>query len=227
MKIWNREMRESTEKRDRTELVFILDRSGSMSGLEGDTIGGFNSLVEKQKQQRGKCLVTTVLFDSRVVTLHDRVELQQVRPLTGEDYSVGGCTALLDAIGGAVHHIANVHKYAREEDRPEKTVFVITTDGMENASRRYSYDQVQRMVKHEQEKYGWEFLFLGANMDAISAARSFGIRPDRAVRYRCDGAGTELNYRVISETVARVRRHEKIGADWSAPIQADCSSREN
>jgi uncharacterized protein YegL len=210
-----------------TEIVFILDRSGSMAGLEDDTIGGFNAMVEKQRREEGQALLTAVLFSDESTVLYDRADIQKVEPMTGRQYRVGGCTALLDAIGETVHHIANVHKYAREEDRPEKTVFVITTDGMENASRRYSYDQVQRMVKHEQDKYGWEFLFLGANMDAISAARSFGIRPDRAVRYRCDGAGTELNYRVISETVARVRRHEKIGADWSAPIQADCSSREN
>ena len=210
-----------------TEIVFILDRSGSMAGLEDDTIGGFNAMVDKQRREEGQALLTAVLFSDESTVLYDRADIQKVEPMTGRQYRVGGCTALLDAIGGAVHHIANVHKYAREEDRPEKTVFVITTDGMENASRRYSYDQVQRMVKHEQDKYGWEFLFLGANMDAISAARSFGIRPDRAVRYRCDGAGTELNYRVISETVARVRRNEKIGTDWSAPIQADCSSRDN
>ena len=210
-----------------TEIVFILDRSGSMAGLEDDTIGGFNAMVDKQRREEGQALLTAVLFSDESTVLYDRADIQKVEPMTGRQYRVGGCTALLDAIGETVHHIANVHKYAREEDRPEKTVFVITTDGMENASRRYSYDQVQRMVKHEQDKYGWEFLFLGANMDAISAARSFGIRPDRAVRYRCDGAVTELNYRVISETVARVRRNEKIGTDWSAPIQADCSSRDN
>lgn len=208
-----------------TELVFILDCSGSMAGLEADTIGGFNAMVEKQKKEPGQALLSAVLFSDESAVLYDRVDIQKVEPMTERQYSVGGCTALLDAIGGAVHHIANVHKYAREEDRPGKTVFVITTDGMENASRAYSYEQVQRMVKHEQEKYGWEFLFLGANMDAISAARSFGIRADRAVRYRSDSAGTELNYRVVSETVARVRRHEKIDADWSAPIEADVKKR--
>ena len=145
--------------------------------------------------------------------------------MTEAQYRAGGCTALLDAIGGAVHHIANVHKYAREEDRPGKTLFVITTDGMENASRAYSYDQVQRMVKHEQEKYGWEFLFLGANMDAIAAARSFGIRPDRAVRYRSDPTGTGLNYKVVSEAVSSVRRCREIRPDWSAPIAADYAER--
>ena len=208
-----------------TELVFILDRSGSMAGLEADTIGGFNAMVEKQKKEPGQALLSAVLFSGDSALLYDRADLQKVEPMTERQYRVGGCTALLDAIGGAVHHIAMVHKYAREEDRPGKTVFVITTDGMENVSRAYSYEQVQRMVKHEQEKYGWEFLFLGANMDAISAARSFGIRADRAVRYRSDSAGTELNYRVVSETVARVRRHEKIDADWSAPIEADVKRR--
>ena len=208
-----------------TEIVFILDRSGSMAGLEGDTIGDFNAMVEKQKKEEGEALLSAVLFGSESEVLYDRVDIKKIEPMTDRQYRVGGCTALLDAIGGAVHHIANVHKYAREEDRPARTVFVITTDGMENASRSYSYDEVQRMVKHEQEKYGWEFLFLGANMDAIAAARRFGIRQDRAVRYCSDGAGTELNYRVVSETVARVRRHEKIEADWSAPIAADYEKR--
>ena len=202
-----------------------MDRSGSMAGLEGDTIGGFNAMVEKQKKEDGEALLSTVLFSGGSYVLYDRVDVRKVEPMTEQQYQVGGCTALLDAIGGAVHHIANVHKYAREEDRPGKTIFVITTDGMENASRAYTYDEVQRMVKHEQEKYGWEFLFLGANMDAISAARSFGIRADRAVRYRSDSAGTELNYQVVSETVARVRRRERIEPDWCAPIVADVEKR--
>lgn len=208
-----------------TEIVFILDRSGSMAGLEDDTVGGFNAMLAKQKLEEGQALLSAVLFSDESSVLYDRVDIRKVEPMTERQYRVGGCTALLDAIGGAVHHIANVHKYAREEDRPGKTVFVITTDGMENASRVYSYDKVQRMVRHEQEKYGWEFLFLGANMDAISAARSFGIRSDRAVRFRNDGAGTELNYRVVSETVARLRRNEGISADWCAPIAADLSER--
>ena len=176
-----------------TEIVFILDRSGSMGGLEADTIGGFNAFLEKQKKEEGEALLSTILFDHESVVLYDRVDIRKVEPMTERQYQVRGSTALLDAIGGAVHHMANVHKYAREEDRPGKTIFVITTDGMENASRRYSYSEVQRMVKHEQEKYGWEFLFLGANMDAISVARSFGIREDRAVRYSCDEVGTGLN----------------------------------
>jgi uncharacterized protein YegL len=208
-----------------TELVFILDRSGSMAGLESDTIGGFNAMLEKQKKGEGSVLVSAVLFSDSSRVLYDRVSLEKIEPMTDQQYQVGGCTALLDAIGGAVHHIGNVHKYAREEDRPGKTVFVITTDGMENASRMYSYDKVRRMVSHEQEKYGWEFLFLGANMDAISAARRFGIREDRAVRYRSDSEGTRLNYEVVGETIVRYRREREIGSAWSAPIEADVKKR--
>ena len=212
-------------KKGLTEIVFILDRSGSMGGLEKDTIGGYNSMIAKQKTEEGEAVISTILFDNETEVLHDRVPLTKIGPITEKEYYVRGSTALLDAVGGAIHHIGNVHKYAREEDRPGKTIFVITTDGMENASRAYTYDEVRRMVRHEQEKYDWEFLFLGANMDAISAARSFGIRADRAVRYRSDGAGTELNYRVVSETVARVRRRESIAPDWSAPIEADVKKR--
>ena len=208
-----------------TEIVFILDRSGSMAGLEGDTIGGFNAMVEKQKKEQGEAVLSAVLFSDDNRVLYDRVDIQKVEPMTDRQYQVGGCTALLDAIGGAVHHIANVHKYAREEDRPGKTIFVITTDGMENASRAYTYEEVQRMVKHEQEKYGWEFLFLGANMDAISAARSFGIREDRAVRYRRDSVGIRLNYEVVGEALCRCREDSGIDAAWSAPIEADVRKR--
>ncbi len=196
-----------------TEIVFILDRSGSMAGLEDDTVGGFNAMVEKQKKEPGEAIVSAVLFSDDSAVLYDRVTLRKIEPMTDAQYRVGGCTALLDAIGGAVRHIANVHKYAREEDRPGKTIFVITTDGMENASRRYSYDEVQRMVKHEQEKYGWEFLFLGANMDAISAARSFGIRADRAVRYARDGFGTRLNYEVVGAALTKFRGSEELAPD--------------
>lgn len=208
-----------------TEIVCILDASGSMAGLEEDTIGGFNAMVEKQKREPGEALLSAVLFANSSRVLYDRADVKKVEPMTDQQYQAGGCTALLDAIGGAVHHIANVHKYAREEDRPGKTIFIITTDGMENASRQYSYEKVQRMVKHEQEKYGWEFLFLGANMDAISAARSFGIRADRAVRYASDNAGTRLNYSVVGETLTRFRAEKEISADWSAPIEADYQSR--
>ncbi len=208
-----------------TEIVFILDRSGSMAGLEGDTIGGFNAFVEKQKKEEGEALLSAVLFSDRDQVIYDRVDIRKVEPMTEQQYRVGGCTALLDAIGGAVHHIGNVHKYAREEDRPAKTVFVVTTDGMENASRRYSYEDVQRMVKHEQEKYGWEFLFLGADMDAISVAHSFGIRPDRAVRYAKDSIGTELNFRVLSDTVGCLRKGERIREEWSREISEEFQKR--
>ena len=208
-----------------TEIVFILDRSGSMAGLESDTIGGFNAMVEKQKKEPGEALLSAVLFSNESSVVYDRADIRKVEPMTEQQYSVGGCTALLDAIGGAVHHIANVHKYAREEDRPGKTIFVITTDGLENASRRYTSADVQRMVEHEREKYGWEFLFLGANMDAIAAARRFGIREDRAVRYQCDSEGTELNFSVVSKTISRARCGAQIDADWSAPIMADYQRR--
>ena len=211
--------------RNLTEIVFILDRSGSMAGLEADTIGGFNAMVEKQKKEPGEAFLSAVLFNQESAVIYDRVDIRKVEPMTDRQYCVGGSTALLDAIGGAVHHIANVHKYAREEDRPGKTVFVITTDGMENASYRYSYPEVQKMVKHEQEKYGWEFLFLGANMDAISAARSFGIREDRAVRYACDSVGTSLNYAVTAQAISGLRKGKGIDADWSAPIAEDYEKR--
>ncbi len=208
-----------------TELVFILDRSGSMAGLEGDTIGGFNAMVEKQKREKGEALLSAVLFSNDSAVLYDRADIKKVEPMTERQYFVGGCTALLDAIGGAVHHIGNVHKYAREEDRPAKTVFVIVTDGMENASRRYTYDEVRRMVERQREKYGWEFLFLGANMDAISAARRFGIREDRAARYACDSEGTQLNYTVLSETIGCVREGKPIGKNWKKRIEDDYAAR--
>ena len=208
-----------------TEIVFILDRSGSMAGLEDDTIGGFNAFVEKQKQEEGEALLSAVLFANDSEVIYDRVDIRKVEPMSEQQYRVGGCTALLDAIGGAVHHIKNVHKYAREEDRPGRTIFVITTDGMENASRAYGYAEVQRMVQHEQEKHGWEFLFLGANMDAIAAARSFGIREDRAVRYKSDSVGTALNYRVVSDAVASVRKYREIARDWRAPVEDDVRRR--
>ncbi len=208
-----------------TEIVFILDRSGSMAGLEDDTIGGFNAMLEKQKKEEGEALLSTVLFSNESSVLYDRVDIKKVEPMTDRQYQVGGCTALLDAIGRAVHHIANVHKYAREEDRPARTVFVITTDGKENASREYTYEDVQRMVKREREEYGWEFLFLGANMDAIAAARSFGIREDRAVRYKCDTAGTALNYEVVSEAVTSIRKQKAIDAGWCDAIKADVKKR--
>ena len=208
-----------------TELVFILDRSGSMAGLEGDTIGGFNAMLEKQKKEEGEALLSAVLFSDRSTVLYDRADIRKVEPMTDRQYFVGGCTALLDAIGDAVHHIGNVHKYAREEDRPKRTVFVIITDGMENASRRRCYDEVRRMVERQREKYGWEFLFLGANMDAISAARRFGIREDRAVRYECDAKGTALNFEVVSDTIGSIREGAMPTAAWKKRIEADYEER--
>ena len=208
-----------------TELVFILDRSGSMSGLEKDTIGGFNAMLQKQRRQEGDAVVSTVLFNTSAQVIHDRLPLERVGDLTEEDYCVGGCTALLDAVGGAIHHIGNVHKYARPEDRPRRTLFVITTDGLENASRRYNYRKVKAMIERQNERYGWEFLFLGANMDAAAEAARFGIAPDRAAKYCCDEQGTALNYEVISEAVSRVRRSAPLSAEWKERIDADCRKR--
>ena len=210
-----------------TEIVFVLDRSGSMSGLEQDTIGGFNSMLQKQKAETGEALVSTVLFDHECQIIHDRVTIEKVEPMTTQQYFTRGSTALLDALGGAIHHIGNVHKYAREEDRPEKTIFIITTDGFENASRRYTAEKVRSMVKHEQEKYGWEFLFLGANIDAITVARDYGIAADRAVRYECDEHGTELNFDTITTVLSSVRRREVIAPGWKAEIEKDYKNRGN
>jgi len=212
-------------KKGLTELVFILDRSGSMSGLEADTIGGFNSLLEKQKREEGEALVSTVLFDNEIQVLHDRVRLEDVLPMTDQDYFVRGCTALLDAVGGAIHHIGNVHKYARDEDVPEHTLVVITTDGMENASRRYTAPKVKEMVKRQQEKYGWEFLFLGANIDAVETAAHMGISPQRAANYRSDHAGTALNYEVLCDAVCATRAGVPLGKDWKARIDRNYEKR--
>lgn len=218
-------------RKDLTEVVFILDRSGSMRGLEADTIGGFNSMIDKQRKEEGEAFISTVLFDDQAEVLYDRVPVGKVEPMNDKQYYVRGCTALLDAIGGAIHHIANVHKYAREEDRPEKTLFIITTDGMENASRKYSYDKVKKMVEKEKEKYGWEFLFLGANIDAIETAGKFGIDADRAINYECDSEGTELNYMVLSDTVSAVRRSKsrkelnKAVMECCMPIREDYKKR--
>ena len=216
-----------------TELVFILDRSGSMSGLEADTIGGFNSLIAKQKKEEGTALISTVLFDDHAEVLYDRISLDRIEPMNDRQYYVRGCTALLDALGGAIHHIGNVHKYAREEDRPEKTIFIITTDGMENSSHRYTYDKVKKMVERQRDRYGWEFLFLGANIDAIEVAGRFGVQANRAVNYECDREGTQLNYEVLSKAVSRVRTcaaptaamaFDECG-DWAEEIRADYSKR--
>ena len=212
-------------KKNLTEMVFILDKSGSMAGLEGDTIGGFNSMIERQRKQEGEALVSTVLFSSESLVIHDRVDIRKVEPLNEQQYSVGGCTALIDAIGGAIHHIGNVHKYAREEDVPEHTVFVITTDGMENASHRYTSDQVKQMVKRQKEKYGWEFLFLGANIDAVETASHFGISEDRAVNFHNDSVGQRLNYETVSEAMSCVRSRAPLGAEWKEKIEKDFRTR--
>lgn len=217
-------------KKNLTEVVFILDRSGSMAGLESDTIGGYNSMLHQQKKEAGDVYISTVLFSDYSKVIHDRVSLEKMKPISDKEYYVGGCTALLDAIGDAIHHIGNLHKYARPEDRPDKTLFVIITDGEENSSRRYNYNKVKHMIERQKEKYGWEFLFLGANMDAVAAAGRFGIGADRAVRYECDSAGTELNYRVLSEAVMKVRKSEAcpsaaLDADWSKEIEKDYKNR--
>ena len=212
-------------KKNLTELVFILDRSGSMAGLEGDTIGGFNAMIEKQKAEPGEAIVSTVLFDNRSEVIHDRLPLDRVPEMTRKEYYVRGCTALLDAVGGAIHHIGNVHKYAREEDRPEKTLFIITTDGMENASRQYDYGKVKQMIERQKEKYGWEFLFLGANIDAAKEAARFGIRADRAANYHADHKGTGLVYEAMNAAVCSVRACQPLNDDWRTSIDKDFENR--
>ncbi len=215
-----------------TELVFILDRSGSMAGLESDTIGGFNSMIAKQQKEEGEALVSTVLFDDQCEVLYDRTRIGEVPKMTDKDYYVRGCTALLDAVGGAIHHIGNVHKYAREEDRPAKTLFIITTDGLENASRRYRIGDIKRMIERQKEKYGWEFLFLGANIDAVEVAGSMGIASDRTANFHCDAVGTARNYKVLERAVSRVRNcsakdvHAAFaGGAWKAEIDEDFVER--
>lgn len=212
-------------KKNLTEIVFILDRSGSMTGLEADTVGGFNAMIEKQKRLEGEALISTVLFDNESAVIHDRADIRLVAPLTQKEYCVGGCTALLDAVGGAIHHIGNVHKYARAEDVPEHTMFIITTDGMENASRRYDSGRVKAMIERQKSRYGWEFLFLGANIDAVQTAKRFGIGEDRAVNFHSDHRGTQLNYEVMSDAVSAVRCAQPLCADWKKRIDEDYEER--
>lgn len=212
-------------KKNLTEIVFILDRSGSMCGLEDDTVGGFNSMLDKQKKQSGQALVSTVLFDDRTRVLHDRVPIEKVRPMSRRDYMIGGATALNDAVGQAIHHIGMIHKYARREDRPERTLFVITTDGMENASRFYSCEQIRTMIRRQKERYGWEFLFLGANIDAVNTARQLGIQADCAVNYRSDSQGTALNYECISQAISQVRSSQSLNSQWRERIDQDFQMR--
>ena len=212
-------------RNDLTELVFILDRSGSMAGLISDTIGGFNAMLERQKKEEGRAFVTTVLFDTRFDRLHDRLPLEQVPPMTEREYQPGGCTALLDAVGDTIRHIARIHKYARPEDVPGKTLFVITTDGLENASRRYSQADVKRLIQHEQEKYGWEFLFLGANIDAIETADSIGIDAQCATNFHADGRGMALNFDAVCGAVSAIRAQRPMSADWKAAVEEDFETR--
>lgn len=213
------------ETNNTTELVFILDRSGSMAGLESDTVGGFNAMIEKQKQEDGTAYVSTVLFDNVSEVLHDRIPLKDVPKMTEKEYTVRGSTALIDAVGSAIHHIGNIHKYARKEDVPAHTVFVITTDGMENASCKYSADEVKKMIKRQKEKYGWEFLFIGANIDAVETAARYGIDRNRAVKYTADSHGTQVLYNSISAPISDVRNNKKISDTWSKSIEEDHKNR--
>ena len=220
-------------KKGLTEIVFILDRSGSMAGLEADTIGGYNSMLAKQKKEKGEAVISTVLFDDRTEILHDRKNIQNVERITDEEYYVRGCTALLDAVGGAIHHISRIQKEMPEEERPEKTLFIITTDGLENASRWYSYEKVKRMVEKKKKRNHWEFVFLGANIDAVEVAGRFGVAANRAVRYECDSVGTALNFTVMSKMVSCARASSSAedmeeafdNDDMLAPIQADYKKR--
>ena len=211
-------------RKNLTEIVFILDRSGSMSGLERDTIGGFNSMIEQQKKTEGEALISTVLFDNVSEVLHDRVNVRDIRPMTDRDYTVRGCTALLDAIGGAIHHIGNVHKYARPEDVPEHTMFVITTDGMENTSRRYNSEKVKQMIERQKTKYNWEFLFLGANIDAGREAEKIGIARNRSVTYENDSKGVELNFKAVGKAISKAVESDAMmdfmDDHWADEIQA-------
>lgn len=214
-----------TKKNNITEIVFILDRSGSMAGLEKDTIGGFNSMIEKQKNQDGTAYVSTVLFDHESIVLHDRLRLEEIKPITEDDYTVRGCTALLDAMGDSIKHIGNIHKYARPEDIPEHTMFVITTDGLENASRRYNSRDIKRLIEQKKEKDGWEFLFIGANIDAIETANTYGINRDRTVDYTADSRGTGVVYEAVSAAVSDVRGGKRLRPSWSHKISEDHNSR--
>ena len=212
-------------KENSTELVFILDRSGSMSGLETDTIGGFNSMLEKQKKESGEAFVTTVLFDDKYELLHDRYDIKGVNLLTEKEYYVRGSTALLDAIGITINNIGKALSDTNEEDRPGKVLFVIITDGMENSSREFSYEKVKEMVEHQKSKYSWDFIFLGANIDAIKTANSFGISADMATNFVSDSVGTQLNYKIVSEVVSSFRKGKKVDKSWKDEIEKDYNKR--
>ncbi len=208
-----------------TELVFVLDRSGSMADLADDTIGGFNAMLQKQKGEPGRAFVTTVLFDTHVQRLHDRLPLERVPQMSGQDYLPGGCTALLDAVGETIEHISSIHRYARKEDVPARTVFVIMTDGMENASRRYSARKIREMIRYKQEKRGWDFLFLGANIDAVSEAAGMGIESARAANYHADAQGMERSFDAMNRAICHARCAAPLGADWKQDLDADFEER--
>ncbi|MBQ7501052.1 MAG: hypothetical protein IJT91_09180 [Clostridia bacterium] len=216
--------KEINTRNNTTELVFILDRSGSMAGLESDTIGGFNSLIRKQKEQDGECFVTTVIFDHEIETIHDRVKLEEIPEMTEKEYTVRGSTALIDAIGKTVEHIENIHKYAREEDVPAHTMFVITTDGMENSSHVYTSDKVKKMIE-KKKKTGWEFLFIGANIDSVETAKHFGISEENAVNYHADKKGTKTLFKAVGEAVCCMRADKNLAPSWREDIDADYNSR--
>ncbi|MGG3563214.1 vWA domain-containing protein [Neobacillus rhizosphaerae] len=212
-------------KKNKTELVFILDKSGSMAGLEADTIGGYNAMLAKQQKAEGEAIVTTALFNHHYDLLHDRINVKGISPITEEDYEVGGTTALLDAIGFTIQKIVNVQKRTSEEERADKVLFVITTDGMENASHEFTADKIKKMVQDQKEKYGWEFLFLGANIDAVTTAARFGIEEDFAVDYHADEVGTQLNYEAVNEAVSNLRSGKKIERNWKEGIERDYNRR--
>lgn len=212
-------------KKGLTELVFILDRSGSMSGLESDTIGGYNAMLAKQKQESGEAVITTVLFDDKYELLHDRINLRGIAPITDREYFVRGNTALLDAVGKTINKIGNAQKHTVEAERAEQVMVVITTDGMENASREFSRSKVRQMIEHQKSKYGWEFIFLGANIDAVATAESFGIGEDRAANYRADSEGTTLNYAVLSDAVSCLRSNRPLANNWKDRIEEDYKKR--
>lgn len=208
-------------KKGLTELVFILDKSGSMGGLETDTIGGYNAMLAKQQEVEGECHITTVLFDNNYELLYDRIDIKAVSPISEKEYQVGGSTALLDAIGRTIHKIGNAQKHTADDYRAEKVMFVIITDGEENSSREYSAEKIKAQIERQKEKYGWEFVFLGANIDAIETAGRFGISADRAQNYHSDSEGIELNFRVMSEVVAEYRECSEISKGWNNEIQKD------
>lgn len=208
-----------------TELVFILDKSGSMSGLESDTIGGYNAMLRKQQEERGKARITTVLFSNDSEILHDQTDIMAIKPMTKRQYQVGGSTALLDAVGMAINKIGNSQKYAKEEQRADKVMVVITTDGMENSSHEYTYEKIRRMIERQKNKYGWEFIFLGADIEAVAAAAKLGINHDRAVNFNSDSEGTQLNYKVISDAVSTIRANKTISEDWKIEIETDYENR--